>query len=94
MDGKSPLDIELPGPLNALQLPLLKAVKGTVIEKLLEDHNIIQKKKQKKIRMKKNREEISSLFFFVAINVGFLYNRYGHATCNKSKNAEYQISKD
>lgn len=42
MDGKSPLDIELPGPLNALKLPLLKAIKGTVIEKLLEDHDIIQ----------------------------------------------------
>lgn len=45
MDGKSPLDIELPGPLNALKLPLLRAVRGTVIEKLLEEHNIIQKKK-------------------------------------------------
>lgn len=44
--------------------------------------------------MKKNREEISSLFFFVAINVGFLYNKYDYATCNKSKNAGYQISKD
>ena len=45
MDGKSPLDIELPGPLNALQIPLLRAVKGTVIEKLLEEHQIIQKKR-------------------------------------------------
>ena len=45
MDGKSPLDIELPGPLNALKLPLLRAVKGTVIEKLLEEHQIIQKKR-------------------------------------------------
>lgn len=44
--------------------------------------------------MKKNREEISSLFFFVAINVGFLYNKYDYAICNKSKNAGYQISKD
>lgn len=43
MDGKSPLDIELPGPLNALKVPLLKAIKGTVVEKLLEDHNVIQK---------------------------------------------------
>ena len=30
MDGKSPLDIELPGPLNALKLPLLRAIKGTI----------------------------------------------------------------
>jgi oleate hydratase len=45
MDGKSPLDIELPGPLNALKVPLLKVIRGTVIEKLLEDHDIIRKKK-------------------------------------------------
>ena len=42
MDGKSPLEIELPGPLNALKKPLLKTIKGTVIEKLLRDHNVIK----------------------------------------------------
>ena len=43
MDGKSPLDIELPGPLNLLKKPLLKMVHGTVVEKVLEDHDIIRK---------------------------------------------------
>ena len=33
MDGKSPLEIELPGPLNVLKKPLLRVVKGTVVEK-------------------------------------------------------------
>ena len=42
MDGKSPLEIELPGPLNALKKPLLKVVKGTVIEKVLRDHDVIK----------------------------------------------------
>ena len=42
MDGKSPLDIQLPGPLNALKKPLLHAIHGTVIEKVLQDHNIIR----------------------------------------------------
>lgn len=42
MDGKSPLEIELPGPLNSLKKPLLKKIKGTVIEKVLRDHNIIK----------------------------------------------------
>ena len=42
MDGKSPLEIELPGPLNALKKPLLKMIKGTVIEKVLKDHNVIK----------------------------------------------------
>lgn len=42
MDGKSPLEIELPGPLNALKKPLLKKIEGTVIEKVLRDHNIIK----------------------------------------------------
>ena len=40
MDGKSPLDIQLPGPLNALKKPLVHAVKGTVIEKLLREHEM------------------------------------------------------
>lgn len=42
MDGKSPLEIELPGPLNAFKKPLLKKLKGTVIEKVLRDHDIIR----------------------------------------------------
>ena len=42
MDGKSPLEIQLPGPLNALKKPLLKLVKGNVIEKVLRDHNVLK----------------------------------------------------
>ena len=42
MDGRSPLEIELPGPLNLLKKPILKAVQGTVVEKLLRDHNILR----------------------------------------------------
>ena len=41
MDGKSPLELQLPGPLNALKKPDIKVVKGTVIEKLLRDHGIL-----------------------------------------------------
>lgn len=42
MDGKSPLEIELPGPLNVLKKPLIGLVKGTVVEKLLRDHNVLK----------------------------------------------------
>ena len=42
MDGKSPLEIELPGPLNALKKPVLHVVKGTVIEKVLRDYGVIK----------------------------------------------------
>ena len=42
MDGKSPLEIELPGPLNALKKPLLNLIKGTVIEKVLRDHDVLK----------------------------------------------------
>ena len=42
MDGKSPLEIQLPGVLNALKKPLARAVKGTVIEKLLQEHDILR----------------------------------------------------
>lgn len=42
MDGKSPLEIELPGPLEALKKPLIKKIKGTVIEKVLRDHQILK----------------------------------------------------
>ena len=42
MDGKSPLEIELPGPLNALKKPLPHFIKGTVIEKVLRDHDVLK----------------------------------------------------
>lgn len=42
MDGKSPLEIELPGPLNALKKPILRVVKGTVVEKILRDHDVLK----------------------------------------------------
>ncbi len=42
MDGKSPLEMELPGPLNLVKKPALKFIRGTVIEKLLRDHNILR----------------------------------------------------
>ena len=41
MDGKSPLEINL-GPLNIFKKPLIKAVKGTIIEKLLRDHEVLK----------------------------------------------------
>ena len=41
MDGKSPLEINL-GPLNRLKKPILKKIQGTVIEKVLRDHDIIK----------------------------------------------------
>lgn len=42
MDGKSPLEMRLPGPLNAVKKPLLHVIKGTVIEKLLRDHDVLR----------------------------------------------------
>lgn len=42
MDGRSPLELRLPGPLNAVKKPLLKLIKGAVIEKLLRDHDVIK----------------------------------------------------
>ena len=42
MDGRSPLEIELPGPLNLVKKPLLKAIKGTLVEKVLRDHDVIK----------------------------------------------------
>ena len=42
MDGRSPLEMRLPGPLNALKKPLLKIIDGTVIEKVLRDHGVIR----------------------------------------------------
>ena len=41
MDGKSPLEINL-GPLNMFKKPLIKTVKGTVIEKLVRDHEVLK----------------------------------------------------
>ena len=42
MDGKSPLEMELPGPLNLLKKPALKLIRGTGLEKVLRDHNILR----------------------------------------------------
>ena len=42
MDGKSLLEIQLPGTLNALKKPLLNVVKGTVVEKILRDYNVLK----------------------------------------------------
>lgn len=42
MDGRSPLEMELPGPLNAVKKPILKVINGTVIEKVLRDHGVIR----------------------------------------------------
>ena len=42
MNGKSPLEIELPGPLDLLKKPLIRFIKGTVIVKMLRDHDILR----------------------------------------------------
>lgn len=42
MDGRSPLELELPGPLNAIKKPVLKLISNTVIEKVLRDHQVIR----------------------------------------------------
>ena len=42
MDGKSPLEIDLPAPLNAIKKGVIKAIKGTDIEKVLRDHNVLK----------------------------------------------------
>ena len=42
MDGKSPLEIDLPAPLNAIKKGVIKAIKGTDIEKILRDHNVLK----------------------------------------------------
>ena len=41
MDGKSPLDMDF-GVLNVLKKPIVKAVKGTMIEDLLREHKILK----------------------------------------------------
>ena len=42
MDGKSPLEMPLPKPLEMLKKPILKKVDKTVIGKLLRDHGILK----------------------------------------------------
>ena len=42
MDGRSPLEVSLPGPLELLKKPLLRAVRGTVIEKVLRDQDVLR----------------------------------------------------
>lgn len=42
LDGKSPLEIELPAPLNLVKKPILRAIRGTVVEKVLRDHHILR----------------------------------------------------
>lgn len=42
MDGKSPLEMELPAPIEALKKPLIKKLDKTVIGKVLRDHNVIK----------------------------------------------------
>ena len=46
MDGRSPLDMELPGPLNLLKKPALKLLRGTVVEQLLREHHILRDRQQ------------------------------------------------
>ena len=41
MDGNL-LEIEFPGPLNALKKPLLRLIRGSVIEKVLRDQGVIK----------------------------------------------------
>ena len=42
MDGKSPLEMDLPAPVTAVLKPLLKKVDKTVIGKVLRDHNVLK----------------------------------------------------
>ncbi len=41
MDGKFPMDMKLPFPAKLLKRPALKFMRGTVVEKVLKDHNIL-----------------------------------------------------
>ena len=36
------LEIDLPAPLNAIKKGIIKAIKGTDIEKVLRDHNVLK----------------------------------------------------
>ena len=42
MDGKSPLEMPLPKPLEMLKKPLLKKTDKTIIGKLLRDHGVLK----------------------------------------------------
>ena len=41
MDGKSPLDIDIPRPLRVVRKLIIRKIQGTVIEDLLKEHKII-----------------------------------------------------
>ena len=41
MDGKSPLDIDIPRPLKIVRKLIIRKIQGTVIEDLLKEHKII-----------------------------------------------------
>ena len=41
MDGKSPLEIDFPG-VGLIKKPLLHFIKGTVIEKVLRDYEVLK----------------------------------------------------
>ena len=41
MDGKSPLEIDIPG-AGIIKKPLLHFIKGTVIEKILRDYDVLK----------------------------------------------------
>ena len=41
MDGKSPLEIDFPG-AGIIKKPLLHFIKGTVIEKVLRDYDVLK----------------------------------------------------
>ena len=42
MDGRSPLDIDLPAPLALAKKPLLRLLSGTVAEQLLWEHRVLR----------------------------------------------------
>ena len=42
LDGKSPLDMKLPFPMNIAKKAALKKIKGTVVEELLKEYKVIQ----------------------------------------------------
>ena len=41
MDGKSPLELDIPG-ANLILKPVLHFIKGTVIEKVLRDYDVLK----------------------------------------------------
>ena len=41
MDGKSPLDMNLPKPVNMVKNVILKKIEGTDIEKILREHGVL-----------------------------------------------------